>query len=244
MLRRNLQIRRAAGAAALGTALVFGLSAPAARADDDKSLEAARALFVEASRFAEQGRWTEARVSFKASLRLRRSAMTLYSLGVVDRELGLSTEALENFRAFLGEPSSAATRRYEEPARQAIAEIEQRADERVAPAPAPAARAVKPAPSLLLPLSLIGVGAAIFAAGAITGLAGVAQAGSAPSSTGAEASSARAKGLAGDVLGGIGLGAASAGVVVLIVQKSSPAAPAVAMTPWMGVASAGVTVSF
>jgi hypothetical protein len=100
------------------------LSPGVARALGDKDLETARAVFVEASKLAEQGRWDEARERYRLSLRLRPAAITFYSLGVVDREIGRLVEAREAFRAFLTQPSAPATMGYEEPARKAIAEID------------------------------------------------------------------------------------------------------------------------
>ncbi len=100
------------------------LSPGVARAQGDKDLETARAVFIEASRLAEQGRWDEARERYRLSLRLRPAAITFYSLGVVDREIGRLVEAREAFQAFLAQPSAPATVGYEAPARAAVAAID------------------------------------------------------------------------------------------------------------------------
>src|SRR5690242_17118146 len=95
-------------------------------AQSAKDIEAARALFVEASRLAEGGHWEDARERYLVALKLRRAAIILYSLGVVDKELGRLTEAKQSFEAFLAEPSTPATSGYEEPARRAIADLDAR----------------------------------------------------------------------------------------------------------------------
>jgi hypothetical protein len=124
------------------TALTL-LAAGRADAQGDKDVATARAVFVEASKLAEQGRWEEARLRYLLALRLRRAAITFYSLGVVDKELGRLVEARESFRAFLDEPSTSATKGFEEPARQALAEIDsslaaaRAAESTQAPGPAP-----------------------------------------------------------------------------------------------------------
>ena len=249
------------------------LAAGRADAQSDKDVETARAVFVEASRLAEQGRWQEARVRYLLSLRLRRAAITLYSLGVVDRELGRLTEARESFRAFLDEPSAPATKGFEEPARQALAEIDASlaaaraavsnktalppsstvpvGDPGQASAAAGSTMPVDAAPWVpaagpdrTLPIVLIGGGTAVFIAGVLTGLVGLAQAGNAPTTLGPEAESARTKGFLGDALGGAGLVAAGAGVIVLLLQKRPEPAKAATVRPWIGGTSAGVVVRF
>ena len=66
------------------------------------------------------------RSRYAASLKLKRAAITLYSLGVAQRSNGKLAEALESFRAFLFEPSTAATAPYEPLARDAVADLERR----------------------------------------------------------------------------------------------------------------------
>lgn len=256
-LRASLRL----GSAAI-VALAICTSSPA-WAQSDKDLETARALFVEASTLADQGRWADARERYLLSLHLRRAAITFYSLGVVDRELGRLVEAQESFRSFLAEPSAPATIEYEAPARQALAEIDSKlAEARVAEAKAPpgagttalitdasllpvvVAAAPVAAPDHTLPFAFIGVGSALFVAGAVTGLVGLAQAGSASSSTGPAADSARTKGLIGDVLAGAGLAAAGAGVIVLLFQKSPAPAKTASIHPWLSGTNAGVSIQF
>ena len=84
----------------------------------------------------------------------------------------------------------------------------------------------------------------MFAAGVITGLVGLAQAGNAASPTDAIAESARTKGFIGDVVAGAGLAAAGAGLVVLFVQKNPPSIKASSVRPWIAGTSAGVSVRF
>jgi hypothetical protein len=97
-----------------------------ARAQGPADVAAARDLFIEASRFAGEGKWEEARDRFERSLALKRAAITLYSLGIAQKNTGRFVAALENLRAFLAEPLVPATKQYEKPARDAIAELEKR----------------------------------------------------------------------------------------------------------------------
>ncbi|MCA9621727.1 MAG: PEGA domain-containing protein [Myxococcales bacterium] len=68
----------------------------------------ARAAFEEGIALSRKGDWEGAVARYQASLELKRAPITLYSLGVAQRELGRSVEALHSFRAFLAEPASAA----------------------------------------------------------------------------------------------------------------------------------------
>ncbi len=88
----------------------------------------ARELFRDGAKLAQEARWAEARERYTRSLALRRAPLTLYSLGVANRELGRLVESLESFRAFLVEmdPQNAAYKPYEEPAREAVAALEKR----------------------------------------------------------------------------------------------------------------------
>lgn len=83
-----------------------------------------------------------------------------------------------------------------------------------------------------LPIILMGAGGAVFATGVIVGLAGVKQASSATTNNGPDAHAARAKGLAGDVMGGLGLATAGVGLVLFLTQgkTSAPAAGAVTLS--------------
>ncbi|MEP7121948.1 MAG: hypothetical protein ABJE95_13595 [Byssovorax sp.] len=254
------------GCAALIAALTI-LCPDLARAQDARDVETARSLFVEASTLATEGHWAEARERYLASLRLRRAAITLYSLGVVDRDMGLLVEAQESFRAFLAEPSAPATKGYEEPSRQALVDIDSRlaatrlsnatkappaAEPTVSIAASPTpvgAPAVVPegpvaAPDRTIPFTLIGGGSAVFAVGVVTGLVGLAQAGRATSPTDSTAVGARTKGLVGDVMAGAGIAAAGAGIIVLLVQKSPAPAKASSVRPWIAGTSVGVSIQF
>ncbi len=109
---------------ASGLCLALATGAGAAHAQRAADVDAARELFREASRLVQEGRWTEAEERYGRSLALKRAALTLYSLGVVQKTNGHFVEALESFRAFLAEPSTGATLVYETPARDAIDELE------------------------------------------------------------------------------------------------------------------------
>src|SRR6185437_3696897 len=97
------------------SALVLALALPRAALADD--VDAARQAFLEARALGSQGRWAEAAERYGASLRLHRSALTLYSLGLAQKESGKLVEARESFTAFLAEPSTEKTRAYEPRAR-------------------------------------------------------------------------------------------------------------------------------
>lgn len=288
----------------------LSVAAPArrARADGAADIAAARELFNEASRLAAAGKWEEARERYQRSLGLKRAAITMYSLGVAQKNTGKLVEADENFRAFLAEPQTPATKPYDAPARQAIGEITPRlakvaiaiqpadapelvvtidgervpnvlldrprvvnpgahdvlarakgyadASQRVevkdggsgavklvltprpadAAAPAPIAPAPPPLapradivpvlaapPNRTVPVGLMIGGGAVFVGGVVIGMLGVAQAGSAPTRNGDDASAARTKSAIGDVVAGVGLAAAATGLVILITQHRPPA---------------------
>lgn len=309
-------------AALLAGLLAAMLRGAPARAQSAADVAAARDLFIEGSRLAERDLWGDARDRFQRSLALKRAALTLYSLGVAQRNTGSLVEALESFRAFLAEPSTPATKPYEAPARDAVDALSKRIarmDIRIEPAQARSAtvkldgvvippeavgqaRAVNPGkrvvvatakgfrparvevvlvegehaslrlvlerapiadtpappegtpaeppgpaapggPGRALPFSLIAGGAAILGAGAALGLVGVNDASKAPTRDGPAAEQARTLALAGDVLAGVGIATAVAGVIVLAARPSK--APAAAsIQPWIGLGSAGVRGSF
>jgi hypothetical protein len=112
--------------AARSLALAAWLASGGAGAQSAADVTAARDLFIDASRLAEEGKWPEARERYERSLALKRATLTLYSLGVAQKNTGKLVEALESFRAFLAEPLAPATTPYEQPAREAIAELEKR----------------------------------------------------------------------------------------------------------------------
>ncbi|XYI00839.1 hypothetical protein ACMHYB_14180 [Sorangium sp. So ce1128] len=115
--------RALAGPLALLIAAAGLLSAPAA-AQSAADVAVAREIFIEGSEFAKQGLWEQARERYERSLAIKRAPITLYSLGVAQQQTGQLVEALENFRAFLVEPSAPATREYERLARQAVEGLE------------------------------------------------------------------------------------------------------------------------
>jgi hypothetical protein len=88
----------------------------------------------------------------------------------------------------------------------------------------------------------MGVGAALFAGGAVLGLAGLDQASRAASRDGAEATAARTKGIVGDVLGGLGVATAGAGLFLLLKQPAPGPLRAGSVTPWWGPSGAGVVL--
>jgi hypothetical protein len=103
------------------------VAASVARADDPPQpadVSVARDLFREASRLADEGQWAEAANRYERSLALKRAPITLYSLGITYQHLGRLVDAIEMLRAFLVEPSVEATKPYEQPSRDAIAEME------------------------------------------------------------------------------------------------------------------------
>ena len=143
--RAAAALAAALGACALGAGAAHAQSAAeapgagAAHARSAADVAAARDLFIEGSRLAERDLWADARDRFARSLALKRSALTLYSLGVAQRNTGNLVEALESFRAFLAEPSAQATRPYEAPARKAVEALSRRIariDVRIEPAEA------------------------------------------------------------------------------------------------------------
>ncbi len=121
--------------------LALALAGPrAAGAEDAADLRAARAAFQEGSMLAGQKRWREACDRYALSLKLHPAALTLYSLGVAQREAGRLVAARASFESFLAEPVSPKTTAYTEPARSAITELGDRAASlAVVLAPAPAA---------------------------------------------------------------------------------------------------------
>ena len=102
----------------------LGLSARGDAEDAPADVAAARELFKEGSRLAQEGKWDQARQRFEQSLGLRRAAITLYSLGVAQQKSGRFVEALENLRAFLHWPPNEATDPYVPIARDAVKELE------------------------------------------------------------------------------------------------------------------------
>ncbi len=111
----------------LACALVaLALEAPRPALADGAARDAARAAFNEAASLAAQKRWSAACERYARSLALHRSALTLYSLGVAQREAGRLVAARASFEAFLAEPKAPATQAYTGPARSALAELRAR----------------------------------------------------------------------------------------------------------------------
>jgi Tetratricopeptide repeat len=111
----------------LSSILLFGtvLCAPSfARAQSPADTALARELFVEGADFAKKGQWNEARQRYERALALKRAPRILYSLGIAYRNLRRFVEAIESYRAFLVEMDKVDDKPYEQPARDAIAELE------------------------------------------------------------------------------------------------------------------------
>jgi hypothetical protein len=101
------------------------------------------------------------------------------------------------------------------------------------------------APSRALPYALLGSGAAALGVGLAVGWVGVGEAKAAPTRDGPEAKSARTKMLTGDVVAGVGIAAAGAGAVVLVVQAVSGKAPrAAGLSVWATGQAVGVSGRF
>lgn len=316
-------------------AFPLAISSGPSFAGDDGDVEAARTAFKDAAQFAKQERWTEACDLYARSLALHRAAITLYSLGVAQREAGRLVEARASFRAFAAEPGTASTRAYEATVREALIELERRipsvtvvlepapidkpevlidgvvakgagltqihpvnpglrtiiarapgrVDARVqltvveggtatvtltllrevvplpvpsvAPLPVPASSLSVPissvpsslppsggASSHVLPLALMGAGAAVFVGGVAVGLSGVAEAHRASSGVGPDAEAARQKGIAGDILAVGGACSVGAGLIVLLTQKKARPLKAGTIAPWFPGFGLGVRSTF
>ncbi len=86
----------------------------------------ARELFREGLALSKQEKWEAARVKLGMSLGLKRAALTYYTLAVADMKSAHVVAALEHFRGFLAQPVSDKTEAFLQPARDAVAELEQR----------------------------------------------------------------------------------------------------------------------
>ena len=101
-----------------------------------------------------------------------------------------------------------------------------------------------PAPSRKLPVILLGVGGALFVGGATLGLVGVSQASDAPTQDGSAAGSAKAKAIAGDLLGAAGIATAGVGLILLLTGGKSSSTPSTASGPTVSASGSGITVHF
>ncbi|WP_437587546.1 hypothetical protein [Sorangium sp. So ce1000] len=106
----------------------------------------------------------------------------------------------------------------------------------------PAVDAADAPPSRTLPVVVLGVGGALLAGGTLLGLSGLQQAGDARSSTGADAGAARAKGIVGDVLGGVGVATVGVGLYLLLKDPAPSTTKAGSVTPWLSASGAGIEV--
>jgi len=97
-----------------------------AEAQSPADVAAARELFGEAAELARQGKWVRARDLYARSLKLKPSALTMYSLAHAQKESGHLVAALENYRRFVKAPPTEASAPYIERANEAIAALEKR----------------------------------------------------------------------------------------------------------------------
>jgi hypothetical protein len=86
-----------------------------ARAQTPAEIAEARQLFMEGATLADEGKWDAARDRYERSLAKKRSALTLYNLGITQQKTGRLVDALATFRAFLAEPVEASTEPYVQP---------------------------------------------------------------------------------------------------------------------------------
>ncbi len=118
----------------------------------------------------------------------------------------------------------------------------------VSPFAAPEGGSAAPADSggssLALPVVLMSVGAAVTITGVAVGLSGLSQAKNAATRDGSQASAAKGKGIAGDVLGGAGIATAGVGLILLLTRSHEPAAQQHALRPWATGSIAGIEASF
>lgn len=73
---------------------------------EESRIARARQLFEDGAALSQAEKWREAAEKYRASLALKRHPMTLYALGVAQRESDQPLAALKSFRAFLAEPST------------------------------------------------------------------------------------------------------------------------------------------
>jgi hypothetical protein len=100
--------------------------------------------------------------------------------------------------------------------------------------------------SRVLPIALLASGGTLFATGLGVGLAGVAEAASAPTRDGPEANRARTLTLAGDIAGGVGLAVLGVGTILMIVTSANPPAASEPQRAWVRpvVGAGGVGLQF
>lgn len=259
-----------------------------ARAQSPADTALARELFVQGADFAQKGQWNEARQRYERALALKRAPRILYSLGIAYRNLRRFVEALESYRAFLVDMDKVDDKPYEQPARDAIAELEKLVakvdikatvpdedaklfltiDGIIVPEAAhgyprlvdpgrhtivaratgfreasevvtleegeqravtlrlepldkarPLRKAEKPDVVPVVPTSLLAGGSAAFAVGLTVGLLGVQRGADAPTRDGEDARTARQLAVVGDVVGGVGVIVAGAGLTLLLIEK-------------------------
>jgi len=116
-----------------------------------------------------------------------------------------------------------------------------------APAPSPNREPNAEGSFPIAPVVLLATGAAAIGVGLAVGWVGVGEADAAPTQDGPEADGARTKTIAGDVVAGVGIAAAAAGVIWLIVEATDDDGGAdrtVGIHPWSAGALGGVAASF
>lgn len=233
-----------------------------AQSADDATTELARGHAETGGRYYQLGRYDDAAREFRTAYELSRSPELLFNLARALENAGRDREALDAYGRFEAagspgiDPATLRARVEALRARAARTPAPTVPTAPIAPAPtptpvAPPAPVAPPSPveraaaprGLALPITLLGAGGALLVTGLALGLT--------VSSTyadlearcagrvcgpdlqpGADAASSRA--VVGDVLGGLGLAAIAAGVVVLLLPRSS----ADARAPRVGLACA------
>lgn len=96
-----------------------------------------------------------------------------------------------------------------------------------------------------LPTVVLVGGGALFTVGATVGILGIRAAEEAPTSDGRAAQDARVRMTAGDIIGGVGLAAAGAGLVLLLwPEAESEATPSARVRPWLRAGALGLEGGF
>ncbi len=254
-------------ALALGLlALSVPIAAPAQTRPDE-----AEAHFGRGTALHRQGRFAEAAEEFLVAWRLSHSTELLYNAYVAYRDAADTRRAADALREYLAVEPRARNRPMLQ-AQLAAMEAQLRAAAPtpapgpaavVAPTPAPTPSPVvvvrrpppveRPRRSIALPVALIAGGGAAIVAGAVLGvtvlstehdLAAACVNRACDPSLRAEADSGRTRAAVTDVLLGVGLASAAAGVIVLLTSHGDPSGPVVGAACAPGGCAARLQVTF
>ncbi len=102
------------------------LAAAGADASGSRGVDEARSLFREAALAAEAGDWVAARDKYVRSLALRRSALTLYNLGIAQKHCGALVAARQTLSEYLVEPQTERSEAFRADAEAEIRELSAR----------------------------------------------------------------------------------------------------------------------